>query len=60
MREHRIPLDRAIVLGLFAFNVDWHLAYTDRYYPRYAALTKPLRWLWTKQLDWRIPARADR
>lgn len=54
VRQHRIPLSRDILLGLFAFNIDWHLTYTARYYPRYAALTKPLRWLWAKHLDWRL------
>jgi glycosyltransferase involved in cell wall biosynthesis len=54
LRQHRIPLSRDVVLALIAFNVDWHLAYTARYHPRYAALTRPLRWVWETHLDWRL------
>lgn len=54
LRRHRIPLSRDVVLALIAFNVDWHLVYTARYYPRYAALTTPLRSVWTKHLNWRF------
>jgi hypothetical protein len=54
LRERRIPLNRAVVLALIAFNVDWHLAYTARYYPRYTALVAPLRWIWRTHLGWRF------
>ena len=54
LRERRIPLSRAIVLALIAFNLDWHLAYTARYHPRYTALTAPLRWIWQTHVDWRF------
>jgi glycosyltransferase involved in cell wall biosynthesis len=53
LRERRIPLNREILLALLAFNVDWHLTYTERYHPRYAALTRVPRWLWNKHIGWR-------
>jgi glycosyltransferase involved in cell wall biosynthesis len=60
LRERRIPLDRGIVLALLALNIDWHLAYTQRYHPRYAALTRGVRWLWNKHVGWRCRGRIGR
>lgn len=54
LRERRIPLDSRIALALLAFNIDWHLAYTERYCPRYRALTRPARWLWSRYIGWRL------
>ncbi len=56
LRERRIPLDPRIAAGLIAFNVDWHLAYTERYCPRYRMLTRPARWLWGRYIGWRLRA----
>jgi glycosyltransferase involved in cell wall biosynthesis len=56
LRERRIPLSARIVLALLAFNVDWHLAYTERYCPRYLSLTRPGRWLWQRHVGWRLRA----
>ena len=60
LRHRRIPLDWKIGLALLAFNIDWHLAYTERYHPRYAALTAGLRWLWNRHLNWRLRQPAAR
>lgn len=54
LRERRIPLDTRIALALLAFNIDWHLAYTGQYCPRYSALTRPGRWLWERYVGWRL------
>lgn len=53
LRERRIPLTRDVALALLALNVEWHLGYTERYSPRYAAITRPLRRLWERHLNWR-------
>jgi glycosyltransferase involved in cell wall biosynthesis len=53
LRDPRIPRTRAILLALLAFNVEWHLAITAQYYPRYTALLAPLRRLWRTHLNWR-------
>jgi glycosyltransferase involved in cell wall biosynthesis len=57
LRRRRIPLDRRILAALIALNIDWHLTYTARYCPRYAALTRGLRRLWDRHVDWRLRSR---
>jgi glycosyltransferase involved in cell wall biosynthesis len=53
LRDRRIPRTRAVLLALLAFNIEWHLAITAQYYPRYTALFAPARRLWRNHLNWR-------
>jgi glycosyltransferase involved in cell wall biosynthesis len=60
LRERKIPRTRHILLALLASNVEWHLAFTSRYHPRYAALVGPAGRFWHTHLNWRCRRQPPR